>query len=227
GSHFRIGGVPRVAGVVESVTEHAARGHLLLHRLRAGVTLAAGLDRWNRDVARVERALHVVAVDALRLRMRPVAGPRLRHPVGRDPDRGDRPLGALALDLVAGIAHAHLEELGRDMRGLAAGELQRPAALRVSGLADAAQQPFTRDAERLLEAVLHAVQREVRVEVVDDVHRLGGLAVRHLARGDRRLELQAVALAAMALHRDRLEVAPRRVGPVARAAVEDDPAPRG
>src|SRR5262249_119889 len=105
GSHFRIRGVPPLPGLLQSLTQPGAPGPLLLHRLRAGVTLAAGLDRWNRDVARVERALHVVAVDALRLRMRPVAEPRLRHPVGRDPDRGDRPLGALALDLVAGIAH--------------------------------------------------------------------------------------------------------------------------
>src|SRR5215467_11309686 len=220
-------GCPRMARIVEPVAEHAARGHLLLDRLGAGVALAAGLDRRDRDVARVERALDVVAVDALRLRVCPVAEPSLGHPAGRDPHRGDLPAGALALDLVAGVAHAHLEELGRDSRRLAARELQRPAALRVAGLADAAQQPLARDAERLLEAVLHAVQREVRVEVVHDVHRLRRLAVRHLARGHRGLELQAMAFPAVALHRDRLEIAARRVGLVAGAALEDDAAPGG
>src|SRR5262249_38116060 len=152
---------------------------------------------------------------------------RLGHPVGRDPYRRDLPADALALDLVAGIAYPHLEELGGDAPRLAAGELQRHAALRVAGLADAAQQPFARNAERFLEAVLHAVEREARVEVVDDVHRVRGLAVRPLARGDRRLELQAMAFAAVTLHRDRLEAAPRRVGLVAGAALEDDAAPGG
>src|SRR5262249_40181445 len=146
---------------------------LLLDRPRPGVAFATGLDRRDRDVAGIDRIGDVVAVDALRLRVAPVAEARVRQPAARDPHRRDGPPAGVARDLVAGVADADLEQLVGDAVGLLLRERERDAPLGLARLSDPAQQPFARDAERFLEAVLHAVQREARVELGDHRRRLG------------------------------------------------------
>ena len=140
------------------------------------------------------RVRHVVAIGALRLRVatcgrsapcgiQTVVGAHRRHvPVHR------------AVPRVTSwqVLHTRTSKSSvATLLGLALREAQRDLALGLRGLAHAAQQPFARNAEGLLEAVAHAVQREVRVELLDHDLRVGGLAVRHLARGHRGLELRA------------------------------------
>src|SRR5688572_9285513 len=98
---------------------------------------------------------------------------------------------------MAGVADADLEELRRDALGLGSRERQGTATLRFPRLAGAPEQSFAGHAERLLEAVTHAIQCEVGVELLDHRERLGGLAMRNLARAHRGLELQRVAFLAM------------------------------
>src|SRR5688572_15587105 len=204
--------IPRMARVVECVAKQAIRRDLALDGPRPAVAVAALRDRGHGHVGGLLRGGDVVAVGALHVEVHLVVEDRARHPVVVRPYRRDRPSFALARDRVARLAHPHLEELGAHLARLAGSERERAAALVRAGLARAPQQARARHAEGLLEAVGLAAQREARVELLDHGERLGGLSVGHLARRDRRLELQLVAFLAMLRHRDRLEPAARGIG---------------
>src|SRR5258706_4172323 len=212
-------GIPWRLRVVESVAEEAVRGDLLLRRLRSTVAFAARGDRRHGNVRGAFRFRDVVAIGARRLRMHPMVELRARHPAMVDADGCDLPFGRHS-HVVARLADAHLEQFLRDFLRLAVREGERGLALGRARLAHAPQQALARHAERLLEAVGHSLQGEVRVELLDDVHGVGRFPVRHFAGGDRRLELKVVASLAVLRHRHRLEHAARGIGLVAALAFE-------
>src|SRR5258706_7294432 len=81
--------IPRAALVVEPVAQQAVRHQLRLDRLRARVALPALVDLRQRDVGDALRPGDVVAIDALRARVRLVVEARVGHPQRRDLHRRD------------------------------------------------------------------------------------------------------------------------------------------
>jgi hypothetical protein len=128
---------------------------------------------------------------------------------------------SFACDTSWHVAHTRTSKSSAvTFRRLAARHAQRVLALAFRGGARAAQQPFARNAERLLETVARALESEVGVELVDHRRHRGRVAVRHLARHDRRLDVQAMAFLALLLEADRLHEAAAGIRLVAARAFE-------
>src|SRR5688572_4998467 len=127
-------GSPRVARVVEVVAEQAVGGDLPLDRPRSAVAVAALRDLRHRDVARLLRLGHLVAIGAGDVGVRAMVEMRVRHPAVVRADRRDAPLGTLAgvrscprggYPQMACLADAHLEELARHDLRLSSRERER------------------------------------------------------------------------------------------------------
>src|SRR6185436_6019627 len=148
---------PREARVVEVVAQQAIGGHLPFDGARPAMAFAARLDRRHRDVARLLRFRHVVAIGAGRLRVGLVVEIGARHPAMARAHRGDLPFGPCTQH-VAGLAYARLEELLRDLLRLARRERERRLPLAGRRLAHAPQQSLAGRSERLLETVGRALE---------------------------------------------------------------------
>jgi hypothetical protein len=184
-------------------------------RLRPGMTRAAHGNAWHQNVARDLRMLRIVAGLTARQR-RVVPGmieSGVRHPHGRQPDRRNLPSESTAgvhhaFDRMTGGARSSLEEIASDGQRFLMGPAQRRFTLLLCKSRTRPAQLCSGD--RYRERI--GIAPEVLGAVVLDEHRERRLrvAVRNLALGIRRIEVEPMTLDAMALHANRLHPRPTR-----------------